>query len=75
MYSLLRATKTYSTFPLKQYTPPAQIKHTLHTQPEVTYAQITKEHPYTPTNIKRSLSANKRYTKYKNINKYVEKPV
>jgi hypothetical protein len=31
---------------LKQYIPPAQIKQTLHTQPGVTYAQITKQNTY-----------------------------
>jgi hypothetical protein len=36
---------------LKQYTPPAQIKQTLHTQPGVTYAQITKQNSYAATNI------------------------
>jgi hypothetical protein len=37
---------------LKQYTPPAQIKQTLHTQSGVTYAQITKQNSYGSTNIK-----------------------
>jgi hypothetical protein len=36
---------------LKQYTPPAQIKQILHTQPGVTYAQITKQNSYAATNI------------------------
>jgi hypothetical protein len=43
--------KTYQPLRLKQYTPPAQIKQTLHTQPGVTYAQITKQNSYAATNI------------------------
>jgi hypothetical protein len=34
--------KTYPALHLKQCTPPAQIKQTLHIQPGVSYAQITK---------------------------------
>jgi hypothetical protein len=42
--------KTYSPLRLKQYTPPALIQLTLHTQPGVSYAQITsKTLPLTPT--------------------------
>jgi hypothetical protein len=44
-------TKTYPPLHLKQYTPHAQIKQTLHTQPGVTYAQITKQNSYAATNI------------------------
>jgi hypothetical protein len=36
---------------VKQYAPPAQIKQTLHTQPGVTYAQISKQNSYAATNI------------------------
>jgi hypothetical protein len=36
---------------LKKYTVPAQIKETLHTQSGATYAQITKQNSYAPTNI------------------------
>jgi hypothetical protein len=36
---------------LKQYTPCTQIKQTLHTQPGVTYAQVTKQTSYAATNI------------------------
>jgi hypothetical protein len=43
--------KTYLPLHLKQYTPPAQIKQTLHTQPGVTYAQITKQNSYAATHI------------------------
>jgi membrane-associated HD superfamily phosphohydrolase len=43
--------KTYPFLRLKQYTPPAQIIHTIYTQPEVTYAQITKQNSYAPTNV------------------------
>jgi hypothetical protein len=41
-----------------QYTPPAQIKKTLRTQPGVTYAQITKQHSYADTNIKQDQHIN-----------------
>jgi hypothetical protein len=44
--------KTHPPFSLKIYTPPAQIKQTLHTQPGVTYAQITKQNSYAPIHIK-----------------------
>jgi hypothetical protein len=52
----VRSTRTYKTkhppLRLKQYTPRAQIKQTLHTQPGVvTYAQITKLNSYAATNI------------------------
>jgi hypothetical protein len=43
--------RTHPLLRLKQYTSPAQIKQTLHTQPEVTYAQITKQNFYAATNI------------------------
>jgi hypothetical protein len=43
--------KTYPPLRLKQYTLPIQIKHILHTQPGVTYAQITKQNSYALTNI------------------------
>jgi hypothetical protein len=43
--------RTYTSLRLKQYTPPAQIKQTLHTQPGVTYAQITKQNFYASINI------------------------
>jgi hypothetical protein len=33
------------------YTPPAQIKETLRIQPEVSYAQVTKQEFHAPTNI------------------------
>jgi hypothetical protein len=36
---------------LKQHTPPAQIKQTLHAQPRVTYVQITKQNSYIAANI------------------------
>jgi hypothetical protein len=61
---------------LKQYTPHAQITHTLHTQPGVTYAQITKQNSYAATNIeqdqhKPTSSANQRHTRLKNMMKIV----
>jgi hypothetical protein len=36
---------------MKIYTPPAQIKQTLDTQPGVTYSQIIKQNSFPPTNI------------------------
>jgi hypothetical protein len=39
---------------LKQYTPPAQLKQTSHTQPGVTYAQIAKPNSYAATNIEQT---------------------
>jgi hypothetical protein len=50
--------KTYSPLHLKQYTPPAQIKQTLHTQPGVTYAQITKHNSYAATTIEQNQHIN-----------------
>jgi hypothetical protein len=50
--------KTYPPLSLKQYTPPAQIKQTLHTQPGVTYAQITKQNSYAVTNIEQDRHIN-----------------
>jgi hypothetical protein len=43
---------------LKQYTPPEQIKQTLHTQSGVTYAQITKQNSYAATNIEQDQHIN-----------------
>jgi ABC-type lipoprotein release transport system permease subunit len=43
---------------LKQYTPLAQIKQTLHTQPGVTYAQIIKQNSYAATNIEQDQHIN-----------------
>jgi hypothetical protein len=37
----------------KQCTPAAQIINTLQTQPDITYAQITKQNSYAATNIER----------------------
>jgi hypothetical protein len=48
MYGLQKT--TFAPLRLKIYTPLAQIKQTLHTQPGVTYAQITKQNSYAPTN-------------------------
>jgi hypothetical protein len=36
---------------LKQHIPPSELIETLHAQPGVTYAQITKQNSYAPTNI------------------------
>jgi hypothetical protein len=43
--------KTYPPLRSKIYTPPTQIKQTLCTQPEVSYAQVTKQEFHAPTNI------------------------
>jgi hypothetical protein len=43
---------------LKQYIPPARINQTLHTQPGVTYAQITKQSSYIATNIEQDQHIN-----------------
>jgi hypothetical protein len=41
--------KTYTALRPKQYTPPAPLQQTMHTQPGITYAQITKPNTCTPT--------------------------
>jgi hypothetical protein len=53
--------RTYPPLRLKQYTPPAQIKRALHTQPGVTYAQITKQNFYAATNIEQDPHINQRH--------------
>jgi hypothetical protein len=50
--------KTYQPLRLKQYTPLAQIKQTLHTRPDVTYAQVTKQNTYATTTIERDQHIN-----------------
>jgi malonyl CoA-acyl carrier protein transacylase len=51
--------KTYQPIRLKQYTPPAaQIKQTLHTQPGVIHAQITKQNTYATTTIEQDQHIN-----------------
>jgi hypothetical protein len=52
---------------LKQYTPPAQIKQTLHTQPRVTYAQLTKQNSYAATNIDQDQHINQPHQHTSNI--------
>jgi hypothetical protein len=42
--------KTHTPSPFEKYTPSAQIKQTLYTQPGVTYTKVTKQNSYTPTN-------------------------
>jgi hypothetical protein len=63
---------------LKQYTPPAQIKQTLHTQTGVTYAQITKQNSYAATNIEQDQHINQPHQQTNDIQdlkkKYYEKP-
>jgi hypothetical protein len=60
MYYLQRAAKNKAYPPLgvKQYIPCAQVKCTLQTQPEITYAQITKQNSYTPINIEQEPHTN-----------------
>jgi hypothetical protein len=43
---------------LNQYALPAEIKQNLHTQPGVTYAQITKQNSYAATNIEQDQHIN-----------------
>jgi hypothetical protein len=43
---------------LKKCTSPAQIKQTLHTQPGVTFAQITKQNSYAATDIEQDQHIN-----------------
>jgi hypothetical protein len=50
--------KTYPPLRFNQYTPRAQIKHTLHTQPGVTCAQIIKQDSYAFTNIEQEPHTN-----------------
>jgi hypothetical protein len=52
---------------LKQYTPPAQIKQTLHTRPGVTYAQITKQNSYAATNIEQDQHRNQPHQQTRDI--------
>jgi hypothetical protein len=52
---------------LKQYTPSAQIKQTLHTQPGVTYAQITKQNSYAATNIEQGQHISQPHQQTSNI--------
>jgi hypothetical protein len=62
---------------LKQCTPSAQIKQTLHTQPEVTYPQITKQNSYAATNIEQDQHINQLLQQNRDIQdfkKYNEKP-
>jgi cobalamin biosynthesis Co2+ chelatase CbiK len=43
---------------LKQYSSPAQIKQTLHTEPGITYDQITKQNSNAATNIEQDQHIN-----------------
>jgi hypothetical protein len=52
---------------LKHYTPPAQFKQTLHTQPGVICAQITKQNSYAATNIEQEQHINQPHQKTSNI--------
>jgi hypothetical protein len=59
--------KTYPPLRLKQYTPPAQIKQTLHTQPGVTYVYITKQNSYAAINIEQDPHINEPHQQTKDI--------
>jgi hypothetical protein len=61
---ILRITRD---IPLKQYTPPAQMKQTLHPQPGVRYAQITKQTSYAATNIEQDQHINQSHQQTSDI--------
>jgi hypothetical protein len=67
--------KTYPHFRLKIYTPLAQLKQTVYTQSGVTYAHVTKQNSYNPTQIenvqkhKPTPPARQRHTRTKNMMK------
>jgi hypothetical protein len=61
--------KTSPLLRLKQYTPPAQIKHTVYTQPGVTYAQITQQNYYAPTNVEQEPLTTQPHQETSDINK------
>jgi hypothetical protein len=60
---------------LKPYTPPAQIKQTLRTQPGVTHAQIAKQNADAATNIERDQHIDHllQHTSDTRLKKYYEK--
>jgi hypothetical protein len=69
--------KIYPPFSLKQYTPSVQINQTLYTLPGVTYAQITKQNSYAPTNIEQEPHIHQFHRQTSDIQelkKYDEKP-
>jgi hypothetical protein len=59
--------ETYPPLHLKIYTPPPQIKQTSYIQPGVTYAQITKQNSYTPTNIEQEPHINQSHQQTSDI--------
>jgi hypothetical protein len=59
--------KKHSHLRLKIYIPPAHIKWTLYTQPEVTYAQITKQNSYVPTNTEQEPHINQSHQQTKDM--------
>jgi hypothetical protein len=78
MYGLQGSSnENISTSPFKIYTPPAQIKQTLPTQPGVSYAQVTKQEFHTPTNIEQEPHIKQYYQQTRDmqeLKKYDEKP-
>jgi hypothetical protein len=52
---------------VKQHTPLAQIKQTLHIQPGVTYAQITKQNSYAAINIEQDQHINQSHQQTSDI--------
>jgi hypothetical protein len=59
--------RTYPPLHLKQYTHRAQIKHTLYTQPGVTYTQISNQNSYPLTNIEQEPHINQPHQQTSNI--------
>jgi hypothetical protein len=51
----------------KIYTPRAQIKQTICTQPGVSYAQVTKQEFYAPTNIEQEPHINQSHQQTSNM--------
>jgi hypothetical protein len=50
--------KTYPSLCPKPYTFPSSIKHSIHTQPSLTYTQITKQNLSVPTKIENESHTN-----------------
>jgi hypothetical protein len=68
MYGLQIATKdNISTSSFKTTHPPVQFKQILYPQPGVTYAQITKQYSYDPTNVEQEPHINQPHQQTSNI--------
>jgi hypothetical protein len=57
--------KLYAPLRVKKHTPPAQIKITPQTQPGITYAQVSKQNSYAPTDIGQEPHKNQSYARFK----------